>query len=193
MIPQTTTFLHRSEFTLGILAGGSGRRAGRRDKGLLVTGGRTLIEKMLTEGSNEFAETIACCRENHWFYSMFADRVFSDSRSDEGPLWGITNLLGATETEFLAVLPCDQKTLPREWLDRLTEAMGADDMGVFASDGGRHTPCGVLRRDAGVVLEEALKQGHRSLRVLFDDLGFKVAEIPSIGDDVDTISKLQSD
>lgn len=193
MIPQTTTFLHRSEFTLGILAGGSGRRAGRRDKGLLVTGGRTLIEKMLIEGSNEFAETIACCRANHWFYSMFADRVFSDSRSDEGPLWGITNLLGATETEFLAVLPCDQKTLPREWLGRLTEAMGADDMGVFASDGGRHTPCGVLRRDAGVVLEEALRQGHRSLQVLFDDLGFKVVEIPSIGDDVDTISKLQSD
>jgi len=193
MIPQTTTSVHRSEFTLGILAGGSGRRAGRRDKGLLVTEGRTLIEIMLTEGRDEFAETIACCRENHWFYSLFIDRVFSDSRSDEGPLWGITNLLGATETEFLAVLPCDQKSLPSEWLNCLAGAMGADDMGIFASDGGRHTPCCLLRRQAGSRLEEALKQGHRSLQVLFNDPGFKLMDMPSMGDDVDTISKLQSE
>ena len=58
MIPQSQPKLHRSEFTLGILAGGSGIRAGRRDKGLMVAQGKTLLERILEHHGDGFSEVI---------------------------------------------------------------------------------------------------------------------------------------
>ncbi len=190
MIPQTNSFLHRSEFTLGILAGGRGMRAGNRDKGLLVFAGQTLIDRVVSQTGSCFSETLVCCRSNHWFYSIFAQRVFSDSRPGEGPLWGIANLLGATETEFLAILPCDQKTLAPGWLGLLVDALDEEHMGVFVSDEGQHTPCCLLRLSARPIVEEALDNKQRSMRALLENPLFTTLDIASMGDDVDDIGHL---
>ena len=193
MISQPNTLLQRSEFTLGILAGGSGRRVGYRDKGLLVGSGQTLVERTVSQNRAMFAEVIVCCHDNPWFYSMLADRVFCDSRPGLGPLMGIAALLAGTETEFLAVIPCDQQRLPAGWLNHMFEAMDKSLLGVYAVEAGRHTACCLLRRRARARVEELLENKERSLGALFEQPEFSGVEAASMGCDIDYLSELRSE
>ena len=193
MISQPNTLLQRSEFTLGILAGGSGRRVGYRDKGLLVGSGQTLVERTVSQNRALFAQVIACCHDNPWFYSMLADRVFCDSRPGLGPLMGIAALLAGTETEFLAVIPCDQQRLPAGWLNHMFEAMDKSLLGVYAVEAGRHTACCLLRRRARARVEELLENKERSLGALFEQPEFSGVEAASMGRDIDYLSDLRSE
>jgi len=193
MISQPNTLLQRSEFTLGILAGGSGRRVGYRDKGLLVGSGQTLVERTVSQNRAMFAEVIVCCHDNPWFYSMLADRVFCDSQPGLGPLMGIAALLAGTETEFLAVIPCDQQSLPAGWLDHMFEAMDSSLLGVYASQSGRHTACCLLRRGARPRVEKLLENKERSLGALFEQPEFSGVEAASMGCDIDYLSDLRSE
>jgi molybdopterin-guanine dinucleotide biosynthesis protein A len=185
MIPQSQPKLHRSEFTLGILAGGSGIRAGRRDKGLMVAQGKTLLERTLEHHGDGFSEVITCCRDNPWFYSRFSSRVMCDLKSGQGPLQGLSALLDATRTQYLAVLPCDQYSLPPDWLERLSGVLSSTVSGVFATDGGTHTPCCVLHRSAQRQITDLLKQNKRSLMALLESEGLEQVEVPGAGMDID--------
>ena len=185
MIPQSRPKLHRSEFTLGVLAGGSGVRAGRRDKGLMIAGGRTLLERTLERYGGGFAEVITCCRENAWFYSRFSNRVLCDVKAGQGPLQGLSALLAATETQYLAVIPCDQYSLPLNWFERLSSALSPTVIGVFATDDDTHTPCCVLNRDVHSQVTALLTQGKRSLMALYECEGLKHIAVPGAGMDVD--------
>ena len=193
MISQPNSLLQRSEFTLGILAGGTGRRVGHRDKGLLVGSGQTLVERTVSQNRAIFAEVIVCCHGNPWFYSMLADRVLCDSRPGLGPLMGIAALLSATETEFLAVIPCDQQKLPAGWLQHMFQAMDNSLLGVYATEAGRHTACCLLRRGVGPRVEELLENKKRSLGALFEQPEFSGVEAASMGCDIDYLSDLRSE
>ena len=192
MIPQSLPKLHRSEFTLGILAGGSGIRAGQRDKGLMVANGRTLLQRSLEAYGTGFNEVIACCRDNAWFYSQFSNRVLCDVALGQGPLQGLSALLSATETTYLAVLPCDQYSLSPNWFEQLSAALSPTVKGVFAVDEGRHTPCCVLHRDAQLQINTLLQQSKRSLMALLDCDGLELMTVPGAGMDIDHTQTLQS-
>ena len=185
MIPQSHPKLHRSEFTLGVLAGGSGIRAGRRDKGLMIAKGRTLLERTLERYGEGFDEVITCCRDNAWFYSRFSSRVLCDVEPGQGPLQGLAALLAATQTQYLAVIPCDQYSLPLDWFERLSSALSSTVIGVFATDGGTHTPCCVLHRDVHPQVNALLEQGKRSLMALYECEGLAQVSVPGAGMDID--------
>ena len=193
MIPQSPPKLHRSEFTLGILAGGSGVRAGGRDKGLMIANGQTLLERTLQHYGDGFNEVITCCRDNPWFYSGFSNRTLCDLKPGQGPLQGLSALLGATQTQYLAVLPCDQYSLPSDWFEQLSIALTPPIKGVFASDGGKHTPVCVLHRDVQGLVVHLLKQHKRSLMALLDCEGLEAVSVPGAGMDVDHTQTLQRD
>ena len=193
MISQPNTLLQRSEFTLGILAGGSGRRVGYRDKGLLVGSGQTLVERTVSQNRAMFAEVIVCCHDNPWFYSMLADRVFCDSQPGLGPLMGIAALLAGTETEFLAVIPCDQQSLPAGWLDHMFEAMDNSLLGVYASGPAGIPPAACCGVGPGPRVEQLLENKERSLGALFKQPEFSGVEAASMGRDIDYLSDLRSE
>jgi molybdopterin-guanine dinucleotide biosynthesis protein A len=193
MIPQSHPKLHRSEFTLGVLAGGSGIRAGRRDKGLMITKGRTLLERTLERHGDGFEEIITCCRDNAWFYSKFSSRVLCDVKAGQGPLQGLSALLAATQTQYLAVIPCDQYSLPLDWFERLSSALSPAVIGVFATDGDSHTPCCVLRLDVHSQVTALLKQGKRSLMALYECEGLQQVSVPGAGMDIDHTQSLHRD
>ncbi|MGD2007182.1 MAG: NTP transferase domain-containing protein [Cellvibrionales bacterium] len=186
--------MQRTECTLGILAGGPGKRAGARDKGLMVVDGRLLIERTIQQQGDIFAEVLACCRDNAHVYRHFSDRVFCEFRAGEGPLLGLAALLAATETPLLAVVPCDQLVLPTCWLNTLMDNLPDGAAGVLLGDAGRHTPVGLWRTRAARNLVDALvTQGVRALGALARDASVGLAEAPGSGRDADTIADLQGE
>ena len=155
--------------------------------------GRTLLERTLEAYGGGFNEVITCCRDNAWFYSQFSNRVFCDVKLGQGPLQGLSALLSATETNYLAVLPCDQYSLSPNWFEQLSRALGPTVTGVFAVDGGRHTPCCALHRDAQWQIDTLLQKNKRSLMALLDCEGFEQMVVPGAGMDIDHTQTLQED
>ncbi len=178
------------EISLGILAGGHGRRLGGRDKGLLIVNGRPLIGALCATTMADFSTTLINCHRNEWLYSHYADRILCDLHRGQGPVAGVTALLAACETPLLAILPCDQQHLPDTWLSHLLAGLPGTGLGCFASDGGRHTPCMLLRQSAAKTVGASYDKGCRSLSRLYQLLQLTAVEIPLMGSDLDTLDDL---
>ena len=92
-------------YSLGILAGGQGRRWRGRDKGLIAFNGKPLLAGVCA--ATPATERLVCCRNNPRFYQHYADRVLCEVAPDLGPCAGITALLYAATTPDIIILPVD--------------------------------------------------------------------------------------
>jgi len=136
------------DFSLGILAGGHGRRWGGRDKGLIAFLGRPLVANACVPRPPHAREILICCRENAHFYGHYADRVLCESTPFRGPCAGISALLSATETASLIILPADLMSISDRLIAALEEAWRAEDSALVLTDpSGRHSPCMRLARE----------------------------------------------
>ncbi len=114
--------------TGAVLAGGAGRRMGRRKDALPLPDGRT----MLAAVAAALAET---CRD----VVIVGDAEtlitrIEDLRPGQGPLGGIESLLASNLDTHYLVCPCDLPLLTTALLRRLTTATGAVAT-VFRVDG----------------------------------------------------------
>ena len=167
MIPQPPDKLNASlPMTLGILAGGLGRRMGSRDKGVVVMEGRPLATGFL-EATAACAESIVCCVDNAYLYRHLADRVLCDLSPNRGPVAGVRALLSATTTPWLLVCPVDLTGLSASLISSLYEAIQQEDSGLFpTSPDGQHCGLALVRRDQA---DTMLKQTQpSSLSAFFD-------------------------
>ena len=127
-------------YSLGILAGGQGRRWCGRDKGLIAFNGEPLLAGLCTAPAA--TELLVCCRSNPRFYQHYADRVLCEVAPDLGPCAGITALLYAAATPDITILPVDLIGAPLKVIETLQTDWQHDDHAIVLTDrSGRHSPC----------------------------------------------------
>ncbi len=127
-------------YSLGILAGGQGRRWHGRDKGLIAFNGKPLLAGLCAVPPA--TELLVCCRSNPRFYQHYADRVLCEVAPDLGPCAGITALLYAAATPDITILPVDLIGAPLKLIETLQTQWQHDDRAIVLTDlSGRHSPC----------------------------------------------------
>ena len=127
-------------YSLGILAGGQGRRWHSRDKGLIAFNGKPLLAGLCAATPD--TERLVCCRSNPRFYQHYADRVLCEVAPDLGPCAGITALLYAAATPDVIILPVDLMGAPVKVIETLQTQWQQNDHAIVLTDSsGRHSPC----------------------------------------------------
>lgn len=109
--------------SLGILAGGEGRRFGGADKGWLTLAGRSLVERVLEVAQPLVADCMVSANRNVERYAALGVRVVRDD-GGAGPLAGVAALLAAARQPWLLLLPVDAVELDAAWLQDFVTASG---------------------------------------------------------------------
>lgn len=167
----------RDRITLGILAGGQGRRLGGVDKAFASYRGRPLIERCLQACGDGFAERLVSHPGDVRFGSPQI-RAIPDFRSGRlGPLSGLESLLRACRSDWLLSLPVDLRAIPDGFVDTLCRQ--ANDQGTVVRDADGLQPlCGLWRvTQALPVISARLDRGALAAQGLLDDLILPVHDI----------------
>ena len=166
--------------TLGILAGGQGRRWGGRDKGLICHRGRPLIAHLCDTRAATLTEILICCRANPYLYQHYGDRILCESVADQGPCAGIVALLSACATDTLCIIPVDLIGAPQAVVSTLTEDWTENDRAsVLVDESGRHSPCLRLHRDTLPDCIAYLSSGRRKITGLLARVNARSITVPS--------------
>ena len=167
-------------YSLGILAGGAGRRWGHRDKGLIVRGGQPLVATLCSPRPSAAREILICCRDNAHLYQHYGDRVLCETRSHAGPCAGIVALAAAAQSATLVVLPVDLIGAPEDVIATLETAWREDDTALVLSDeAGRHSPCIRLCTSLLPRCEAYVDQGGQKLSGLLNAIGARALAVNS--------------
>ena len=158
--------------SLGLLAGGEGRRIGGRDKAWALRGGAPLVQGLLQAlDGEEFAHRMASVRgpDPRWRALGF-DPVDDLRAGFAGPLAGLEALARACRSEWLFVLPVDVLGLPADLCGRLRGVAGKG--GAWVRDGSGLQPllglwpARALAQAAGTALDAGEPAVHRALATL---------------------------
>jgi len=174
-----------SALTVGFLAGGEGRRIGGRDKGLLIRNGElqiSLLQQMLPDW---VSEVIINSPRNPYIYRLFSNKLVSDYPSHTGPVGGLLAMLYACDTDWLAIVPSDQKQIPAPWITRWRDALTAGGPGYMATDNGKHTPLAIVPKAALSLGETFFDKGGRRLCDAYAAMGLTEENCPEAGLDID--------
>lgn len=172
------------EVTLGILAGGRGRRLGGCAKALIELDGRTLLSRCL-DLSPLAAEVLVSVR-SPGDAAGWGLEVVPDLLTDRGAPGGLVSLLVRARTPWLLAVAVDMPFFGVAEASRLLAARRDDLEVIVASHGGRLEPLAALYRTAlGETWQERLscqKEGgaERSpaLRALVATARFEAIDFP---------------
>ena len=169
-----------TDFSLGILAGGHGRRWGGRDKGLIAFRGRPLLANACQPRPRQAREILICCRDNARFYAHYGDRVLCESAPHRGPCAGIGALLAACESKTLIILPTDLLSASEPLIAALehgwTEVEGAI---VLTDENGNHSPCIKIAKPMLKTCNAFLERGDNKRSGLLSALSAKAVPVTS--------------
>jgi molybdenum cofactor guanylyltransferase len=171
----TTFETSRSGITGLILAGGAGRRAQGRDKGLIHWRGKALVEHVHDRIAPQVDGMLISCNRNREQYARVAEITASDLRDDyQGPLAGLEAATGCLSSAMVLVVPCDTPDLPFDLAQRLQQSLeSTPEINVaFArtDDGGQYL-CALLRTPCLDTLPAYLDSGQRAVRHWYQELG----------------------
>ena len=122
-----------SDITGVILAGGRGSRMGGVDKGLQNFNGVPLALHTQLRLSPQVGELLINANRNLAAYESFGVPVWPDAASlgdFAGPLAGFLTALERCETPFMLTVPCDTPLFPHDLVDRLAQALEADNADI---------------------------------------------------------------
>lgn len=181
-------------YSLGILAGGEGRRVNGADKGWMLWQGTNLIEHQLDKFGGSATQVMISANRELERYQLLAADVVSDLRPDfPGPLAGVEALMLRCSVWPLVVVPCDCPELPSDLPQRLLGALAGHDVAV-AFDGERqqHLCLALSTPTLIAALTDYLDRGERSVhgwlsttdvvRVPFDPASGTFANLNTLAD-----------
>lgn len=125
-----------------ILAGGAARRMGGGDKGEILIGGRSILDRQIAALAPQVAALALSANGPADRFASYRLPVLPDPAEAEGPLAGLlAGLDWAAAMGFTRLLsvPCDLPFLPRDLAMRL----GQDGAAIAASDGRTHPVIGL--------------------------------------------------
>jgi molybdenum cofactor guanylyltransferase len=130
-----------------LLAGGLARRMGGGDKPMRRIGGRTILERVIARLKPQCGELILNANGDPARFAEFGLPVIADTVENfPGPLAGILAALDWTaanrpEVSFILSAAADCPFLPRDLVERLTQARAEQDAQLaVASSGGQSHP-----------------------------------------------------
>lgn len=125
--------INPNDITGLILAGGRGSRMGCVDKGLQTFNGMPLALHTLTrlQMGGGVGHVMINANRNLSAYESFGASVWPDGLADyAGPLAGFLTGLEHCETPYLVTVPCDTPLLPLDLVQRLAQALTAQDADI---------------------------------------------------------------
>ena len=155
----------RSDITGVVLAGGHGRRMGRRDKGLIEFAGKALVAHVVEALRPQVQAVLISANRNTEQYAAFGYPVLGDAEPGfVGPLAGIATAMRAVRTHWLLCAPCDMPLLPQDLASRLSQCVAEQHCaGCAVTSAQQAQPlCALLHRDLADSLEQFLASGQRA-------------------------------
>ena len=152
--------------SLVVLAGGRSRRM-RRNKALLPSPDRPLIERVLAQVEGCFDEILVSVSKERSLAGLPQRRV-ADEVPGRGPIEGIRRGLRAARNDAVAVIACDIPDIDIPFLRRLAGAAAGRDLAVPITAQGDFEPLfAVYRKSALPAIERLIASGENSLIPLF--------------------------
>lgn len=170
-----------------IFAGGRGSRMGNVDKGLQPFRGATLVAHVLQRFAPQVTALTISANRSHEAYASLGAPVLADELGGfAGPLAGLQAGLRRCATPLLATVPCDSPFLPDNLVQRLRDALLAQDADLAlavtmeADDSGAarkqpHPVFSLMKTDVLPRLDAYLARGGRKMDGWHE--GLKVAEV----------------
>jgi molybdenum cofactor guanylyltransferase len=178
-----------------ILTGGEARRFGGRDKGSLLIGGRTILERQIDELS-EIADDILLVgwrkstdgpakAGHHVPLVSLAKaghpvRLIPDRVAGCGPLGGLEAALAAAQSDALVVVACDMPFVTAAFLRHLQALTHGADAVVPRTERGYHPVCAVYTQACRPAVEKALAEQQLSMNELLKRIHVRVVEAGEI-------------
>lgn len=156
-----------------ILAGGRARRFEGQDKGALVVGGQTILERQLSV-LREVSDDILLVGSRRAFPTDgVTTRQIGDRVADSGPLGGLDAALSACRAETLIVVACDMPFISAGLLRHLsTLAVSRPEVQAVVprTKHGYHPLCAVYTRTCAPIVARHLAERRLKLVELLDVL-----------------------
>jgi molybdopterin-guanine dinucleotide biosynthesis protein A len=173
-----------------ILAGGRASRFDGRDKSALVVGGRSILDRQLSELSRLTDDILIVGRAagREPIRSPLAGvsiRVIGDRVPHHGPLGGLDAALAAARDDEVLVVACDMPFVTAPFLAFLVSLAAHHDIVVPKTAHGYHPLCAVYTRSCGAAVARRLAAGELAMRGLFDEMRVRIVngeELDAFGD-----------
>ncbi len=140
-----------------ILAGGSGRRLGCKEKALIPIKGRTILEYNLDLLERLVDEVIISVRDDEQkciLEEYTGERtIIADHYTDVGPLAGILEGLKEAEGEYVFITACDMPFLDPEVVEMLFQRANGHDAAIPAWENEMLEPLHAVYRTRPMAIE----------------------------------------
>lgn len=149
-----------------ILCGGSGRRMGNRDKGLLTLATRPFIDYVIERLAPQVAD-LTINSPHHDDYRHYGLTIIGDTVAGRvGPLAGLLSALHHCNNEWVIAVPCDTPRLPDDLVTRMVATVKREGKRLCSvSDGERlHGVVLLAHRSLTASLEAYLASGERRVQ-----------------------------
>jgi molybdopterin-guanine dinucleotide biosynthesis protein A len=166
-------------WSAAILAGGSARRFGGRDKSALVVDGRRIIDRQIDVLEPVVGELLLVGR-TAWAGAPSGVRIVPDRMPGRGPLGGLHAALCAARGDPIFVVACDMPFLEAPLVRHLLELAAGADAAVPRTDRGYHPLCAAYARTCLPAVERRLAEGRLTMIDLLDDLRIETLEAAGI-------------
>lgn len=145
---------------LVILAGGRASRLGGGDKGLLMVGGRTILDRILDRLGPSVSRCAINANGDPARFERFGVPVLPDPIADRpGPLAGILAAMGWAGAGDVVTVPGDTPFLPADLVPRLLAGRGDAGVALAASGGRVHPVVGLWPARLQAALRKAIVEG----------------------------------
>lgn len=170
--------------TAAILAGGRASRFGGRDKSALLVGGRSILDRQMTELA-QIADDILVVGAPSCLRSEGSVRLVTDRLPDCGPMGGLDAALAAARHDALVVVACDMPFVTAPFLRHLLALTREAEAVVPRTERGYHPLCAAYTRACRAAVARCLAEGRLKMSELLRDLRVRevsTAEIEPFGD-----------
>lgn len=169
----------KSRLAAAVLAGGRATRFDGVNKGTLVVGSSTIIDRQL-EALREVADTVFVVGRDDPAWSSRGLHVIADEVAGAGPLGGIYTAVVHSPCDRTLVVACDMPFVSASLLQRLADVDDADVV-IPRHAGGYEPLCAIYSRACAGDMRDRLARGLKQASVL--PAGVRVTEL-DIDEDV---------
>ncbi len=146
-----------------ILAGGQGKRAGGRDKGLVLYHNKPLIKYVIDVIKPQVDDIVISANRNINSYHQFAKQVKHDTDENyHGPLAGIAACLPLCKHDVVLVVACDMPLLPGKLVKRLATGIQGKSA-CIATINHYHQLAMLIKKNSAVSIQSHLEKNQLKL------------------------------
>lgn len=171
--------------TVAILAGGHATRFGGGDKGAILIGGRSILERQLHEVSQVADDVMLVGAHAVPPFANVPIRLVADRVTDAGPLGGLDAALAASGRDHVMIIAGDMPYVSAQLLAHLISLRQDADAVVPRTERGYHPLCAVYARSCEDVVGRRLAARTFAMKDLLVELKVRVVdtgELAAFGD-----------